>query len=253
MFRTGFLSALATLVIGAPLAAAPVDLTTYMQDGRGTWTVGTPTDSVTYSNNTSPSIFYGQDESVGASLSANVRVNTRGDDDWFGFVLGYDQGELLDSAPDYYLLSWRQGRQSSATPGLRLYHVTSPYSDGTAPYSSRSVIDTNFWDSNGGVDEVARAETLGTTGWADQQSYAFDIRQTATNISVFVDGLRQFSFDGAFAGGNFGLYNFSQTNVTFSDVAYTPTAVPLPAALPLLAAGMGALALAARRRRTATA
>ena len=64
--------------------------------------------------------------------SFDGEVNTGGDDDFIGFVFGY-QG--LGAGEGYYMLSWKQGTQSGRTAGMRLLRVndipTSATSTGT--------------------------------------------------------------------------------------------------------------------------
>jgi hypothetical protein len=60
----------------------------------------------------------------------------------------------------------------------------------------------------GGVAELARGATLGSTAYnRSGGSHQFDITYTSTNITVRVDGIEQFNLNGSFPDGRFGLYS----------------------------------------------
>ncbi len=226
--------------------AAPVDLTGWTAEGAGNWNVDGTSTSVLQTVNGEPTVFHNGANSQGNALSGTIKVESGGnwDDDFIGFVLGYDAGELAGGTPDYWLIDWKQKDQNaysaSATAGLALSHVT-----GTAS-------NTDFWGHSGGVTEVARGDTLGSTGWSDITEYSFDLTFTSTLIEVFVNGVREISFAGTFGDGGFGFYNFSQSHVTYAGIEeeVLPSPVPLPAGLPILLSALGAMGLIARRRKS---
>ncbi len=224
--------------------ATPVDLSTWMAEGQGNWNVATPADSVFQTINGRPTVFHNGTDSQGNALAGSIEVQTRGDDDFIGFVLGYDSGDLTSATADYWLIDWKQNDQTYQGPGprgLALSHVT-----GTGP-------EVDFWTHTGSVDEVARGTNLGSTGWDDNTEYLFDLTFTSTLIEVFVNDVLEISLAGNFEDGAFGFYNYSQSNVRYAGITQTvvPSAVPLPAGLPILFSALGALGLASRRRRKA--
>ena len=221
--------------------ATPVDLSTWVAEGQGNWNVANPADSVFQSINGRPTVFHNGADSQGNALAGSIEVQTRSDDDFIGFVLGYDSGDLTSGTADYWLIDWKQNNQGLASRGLALSHVT-----GTGP-------DNNFWTHTGSVNEVERGTNLGSTGWADNTEYLFDLTFTSTLIEVFVNDVLEISLAGNFEDGAFGFYNYSQSNVRYAGITQTvvPSAVPLPAGLPILFSALGALGLASRRRRKA--
>ena len=244
--------AVSLAVTAGAAQAAPVDLSTWIsEDGFGTqppanWNLAGDNNSVTQTVNSDPGVFYdGNGSSQGKALSGTIRVNTASDDDFIGFVLGFDNGELNGTAAstDYWLVSWKQGNQNHlgefAAAGLSLSHVT-----GTDPTGA------DLWGHVGVVNEVKRGTSLGNVGWSDLTEYTFDLIFTSTLIQVWVNGALEISHAGNFEDGGFGFFNYSQTNVTYAGIEEdVAPGIPLPAGLPLMLAGLGAFGLASRRRK----
>ena len=87
---------LAVSLIATAAAAAPVDLSTWVQDGDGDWELAADNQSVFQDINSRPTTYHNnQALSQGKSLSGTITVSSPpGDDDWIGFVLGYTQGDI---------------------------------------------------------------------------------------------------------------------------------------------------------------
>jgi hypothetical protein len=228
--------------------AAPVDLSSWTVQGTGTWNLAPDNNSVTQTVNGNPTVFFGAGNAQGNQLSGTIRVGTSSDDDYIGFVLGFNAGDLTNPTTDFLLIDWKQGDQSSfgctANNGLAISRVTTGLAN-----------DRGAWchDSAFGVTELARGTNLGGTGWVDLTSYTFDLVFTANNVQVFVNGSKEIDINGSFANGSFGFYNYSQSNVTYGaiqQVVVEPPnpSVPEPASLGLLGLGLAGLGAARRRR-----
>ncbi|MFL4468348.1 VPLPA-CTERM sorting domain-containing protein [Tateyamaria armeniaca] len=245
------------VVLSGAAYAAPVDLTGWAENGRpnngaGTWTVQPGNDSVIQSRNGNPTVFY--DATVaganaqGKQLSGSIEVLTGGDDDFIGFVLGYQANEINSTNADFWLIDWKQNDQNPAVDGLALSHVSGDLT-GTSGSGTGG-----WWNHAAPINEVARGINLGSTGWNDLQEYNFDLTFTNNLIEVFVDGVLEISYSSAthgslFTDGAFGFYNFSQSQVKYAGITEdTLPPVPLPAGLPLLLAGLGAFGLMRRRQ-----
>lgn len=204
-------------------------------------------------------MFYSDFQAINTNAIGKIKV-AGGDDDFIGFVLGFNPGDST-SAADYLLLDWKRATQSFnfGSPS------TSPGGDalvGLAVSRVTGIPDADeFWQhanlsgtpAGSGLTELARATNLGSTGWVLGTEYEFDFAFTATSLQVSVDGVLEIDIAGSFSNGRLGFYNFSQANVTYSSFTIDPIAViPLPAAawmaLPLL--GSIGLVGAVRRRCT---
>ena len=247
------------LLFGTPALAVPVDLSTWTVDGGGSWifnSTDAPNDSANQLLNSIPTVLFNGENSQGMALSGTIEVQTGSDDDFIGFVLGYDDDDLFGTNPttDYILVDWKQGTQSGWEAGMSISRVTG------GPIAS-SGVDTggDAWQHVGNVNFIDRAATLGNIGWADNTQYLFDIIFTATNIQVFVDNVLQFDINGTFEDGSFGFYNFSQPNVRYAGITEDvvipdpdpPTRVPEPGTLTLFGLGLAGIAFVRRRRPTA--
>jgi hypothetical protein len=249
MFRNSIIAVALTVGLATAAAAAPVpvDLSSWVQDGNGNWILQSGNNAVFQTLNSPPTVFHNNVNSQNTALSGTIEVQTNTDDDFVGFVLGYQQGDIAGSnaSIDYILLDWKQNAQAGQSAGMALSRVTGAIQTGGTNTGS------NLWQHTGPVTELARANTLGNTGWLDNTEYQFDITFRSNLIEVFVDGVLEFSLAGTFQDGAFGFFNFSQQNVLYAGI----TEEDIPATAPPLLAlfGLGLAGLGAVRRRAARA
>lgn len=240
-------TALVLGVISAPGLAAPTNLSTWAEDGSGNWVVAGDNNSVNQTLNGDPAVFYSDFNSLGRKLSGTITVNTNSDDDFIGFVVGYNPGDLSSAASNFIVIDWKQLNQGSfgcnADIGLAVSRATAGLGN-----------NAGAWCHEGnGVTELARGSTLGATGWQDARTYTFDIEYTANNLKVFVDGALEINLNGAFTDGRFGFYNYSQANVTYAGITddVLPPAIPEPTTWAMMIGGFGLVGAATRRRSRA--
>jgi hypothetical protein len=224
--------------------------------GSGVWTVSAGGDSVTQSVNGQPTVFYSDFPALGTRVTGRLRMNSGSDNDFVGFVLGFDPGDSANGQADFLLVDWKDGTQSfnfgtpSASPGGTAL-------SGLAVSRVLGIPDADeFWQhqnlagtpESSGVTELARGATLGGTGWATNTDYDFTFEFGPDRLRISVNGVEQLGIQGQFSDGRLGFYNFSQANVTYSG--FEVSEIPLPAASWLFLTGLsGVLGRASRRRK----
>jgi hypothetical protein len=241
--------------------AETVDLSSWMENGNpnnnaGIWNLEAGNNGVKQNRNGTPTVFHNNQDSQGNALAGTIEVQTGGDNDFVGFVLGYQDGEINSATADFWLIDWKKAPQSDQTAGLALSHVSGDLT------STDTGVNGSWWDHFAPVNEVQRATSLGTTGWTSNTEYAFDLIFTEDLIEVSVDGVRELSFSKAdnggvqFTDGAFGFYNFSQADVRYAGITekVVPSTIPVPAAFPLLLTALFGLGFLGRpRKRNGTA
>lgn len=196
-----------------PIALTAINAESYGDDAS--WDVSMDGRSATQTVNTN----HGTVGLLGASgfaatYSFRISVETNFDDDFFGFVLGFSPGDTENLGADFLLLDWKQETQTfggdTALIGMALSRVQGVPTD------------IHLWEHSGAVSELARANTLGSTGWVDSEAYFVTISYSSTELIVDVgtDPLsltRQFTISAAAAGypmgfpeGEIGFYGYSQ-------------------------------------------
>lgn len=260
-------------VLALPAFSAPVDLNDWAAESynsvsgfpNGDWVVSSDGSSVLQQNNGQPTLFYSDFNAFGTEVTGKIQVQSgAGDDDFIGFVLGYQPGYNTSTSADYLLVDWKAGTQS--------YDFGSPSDSpgGIAPLGLAVSRVTGwpdadeFWQHDNlggtplgsGLQELARGNTLGSTGWTAGTEYEFSFDFGPSNLDVYVDNTLELSITGSFANGRIGFYNFSQRQVNYSAFELEqgsfpddPVSVPEPAGLTLLFGGL--LALWGRRRLAA--
>jgi hypothetical protein len=222
----------AAVGLAGSASAVPVDFTTYTLEHFTpatfpvpVWTV-TPS-SATINPNGDANVLFSPDSALNKRFLG--RLNAGADDDIVGFVLGFEPGDsLIGSSADYLLIDWKGVDQNfnfedgnvinffhSATPaglmpvGLALSRVTgSPTADELWQHTDLPE------NATGSVMQLARGATLGSTPYnRSGGSHLFDIRYSATNVTVLVDGVEQFNVNGTFPDGRFGLHTAFQGDV----------------------------------------
>jgi hypothetical protein len=223
--------------------AGVIDLRSWTQEGsagNGTWNVTADGSSVLQTTNSNPSFFVSDTTFINKEFSGSFGVETTSDDDFIGFVFGYNG---LD---DFYLFDWKQAFQTHIGDGNEGFTL-SKISTGA------NVSDlSSLWSHSGTGVEVLATDYGNDRGWADNVSYDFTLGYTDTSINISING-GAFNNESIFSvnglsntAGSFGFYNASQERVRYNGFEEEVLIdVPEPSTLAIFALGM--IGLASRR------
>ncbi len=242
MSVTGLLAALG-LPAAAQTASQPIDFdlrqwTKQGPESVGEWQVADDGSEVIQRRNDDPTYFVSPERLTSATITGTFEVQTTGDDDFIGFVIGYN-GPTQDQpfAYDHLLFDWKQSKQSwggcEAQEGFTLTRVSGTYSQD--PDERRegngAVIPINWCHEQ--QQDDPRAEVLATKwgdglGWEDNTEYQFRLDYSPDQVTIAIDGEQVLQVDGSFPTGSFGFYNYSQADVRYSgfSAAEKPTQPP---------------------------
>jgi hypothetical protein len=186
-----------------------VNLDNWKSEGDGEWEIINSKDGVYQRINGQPTVFYNNVDSQNdyMFLGGKITVKTRDDDDYIGFVLGYQEGDLSNEDANYLLIDWKQHLQDGGKPGLAISQVNGAIYNGDGA-----------WKHGGVVNELQRGETLGDIGWNDYETYRFKIKFTSAEVQVYINDKLELNVTGNFQDGAFGFYNFSQSDVEYAAI-----------------------------------
>ncbi|NOR56048.1 MAG: hypothetical protein GQ531_07545 [Sulfurovum sp.] len=192
-----------------------INLLDWKANGDGNWVLQEDNRSVLQTLNANPTIFHNNvnSQSEVFELTGGITVKTTGDDDFIGFVLGYNDGDFVRDDVDYLLIDWKQGDQTDGKKGLAISRVTMPITPGAWAHKAAE-----------GVTELQRGKTLGNIGWKDNTEYIFKIIYTESLVEVYINDVKELNITGTYPDGAYGFYNYSQGSVLYSALFAENTA-----------------------------
>jgi hypothetical protein len=250
---------IALLLSATAAVADPIDLTPWTAltldfpggQSAGRWVLEPGATAVKQVVNADPSFFLNNVNQTSIKIDGTWQVVNGGDDDYMGFVFGYQ------NSSNFYAFDWKKSGQSYsgryAAEGMTIKKFTGATGDGLADLSL-----AEFWENQVNFGDMTVLATNHATdkGWVDGRLYDFhlDYNVVAGQFTIVVkDGATTLwdktVVDNTFNSGQFGFYNNSQQNVRYAGFEFTPV-VPEPETYMLMLAGLCVVgSVAARRRR----
>ncbi len=166
-----------------------------------------------------PTFFVTDMNLINVQISGIMRIEPSFDDDFIGFVFGYQKPSSGSHENDYefILFDWKGAEgEHFGYHAYEGFHLTDV--DKFMPPNEQW---RYFW---GHTDEegfdILKRDIGENKGWEFNKDYHFKLTYTSTRIIISINGKEIFDVSGCFKAGGFGFYAFSQQNLLFKNFDY---------------------------------
>jgi RHS repeat-associated protein len=171
------------------------------------WQIQSGNTVVEQKINADASILLSNTDVTNNRIEGTWKVGTSDDDDYIGFVFGYQNPQ------HFYLFDWRQADENFkgfAERGMSIKVVD----------VNSSLTGTDLWPTNGNGNRV-KTIFHNTVAWKDLTDYKFTLDFVPGQFTITVkEGntiIESVTInDNTYTSGKFGFYNYSQSNVLYS-------------------------------------
>jgi gliding motility-associated-like protein len=189
-----------------------VDFSSWRACGNtiGNWNVIDDTIAIVDGDAVPPTFFVSPEEFLNVKISGRMIVENSFDDDFIGFVFGYE--DLLGSSGsenyDFLLFDWK--KESGTVNGYTAQ-------EGFTLSKVKAYIPENenwkyFWGHTGNQNKfkVLKTKYGNNRGWKFNTPYDFELTYTSTRVVISINSDTIFNLTGSYESGRFGFYCFSQ-------------------------------------------
>ena len=200
------------------------DLSSWTSDDNKPTNVNTETpnwnvsgNSVTQTRNSHPAVLYSDFELFGDYQGEfTFSVPDDSDNDFVGFVLGYDPDGVNGDSDGFILVDWNRESENHSEMGLSITGTAISYVQGS------NIEGGDYWTHTGSVVEHTRGDNHGSADFAVGVDYTVSFEVSGDTLTVSINGVEEFSVSAADLGlsslpeGRFGFYNFANMDTTYT-------------------------------------
>jgi len=194
----------------------PIDLSSWSAHNldlggpsTASWVLSNGNTTVIQNNNADPSFYTNNLDLVDYTMQGTWLVATTSDDDWMGFVFGYQDPAHC------YVMSWKKNYQNGSLEGFCIKKIHAP-SVGDLVSLDFATRPTDTENST-----ILASEFNTTSGWLYNTLYTFSLTFSSGSFHVVVQQESTVLWDvtvndNTYTSGQFGFYNHSQPRVKYS-------------------------------------